>query len=299
MQTLPEQANRTARRSSIRITLSQLVRQGSQRHDGLGVVTGGGMAGTDAARRRGDRAAMRIGEGTSPGVGAARRSRRLRRDDLRAASSAVAARTGARHGFEQRARVGVRAAIEKILRSPLLDDAPQVNHRDLVAQILHHREVMADQDVAQSELVLQVFQQIEHLRLHRDVQRADRLVGDDQSGLRDQGPRDGDALALAAGEFVREFFHVGIAQADLLQHRGDPAALLGAVDTTERGQRFGDNARNRLARIERTLGILEHHLEIAPGVAQFSGGQPMQVAPEQSHRAGCRRLQRHHHARKG
>src|ERR1700726_2889826 len=102
------------------------------------------MARANAARQWGDRAAMAVGEGTSPGIRADRRSRRLRRDDLLAASAAVAARTGARHGFEQRARVGVRAAIEKILRPPLLDDAPQVNHRDLVAQIFHHREVMAD-----------------------------------------------------------------------------------------------------------------------------------------------------------
>ena len=69
--------------------------------------------------------------------------------------------------------------------------------------------------------VLQVLQQVEHLRLHRDVERADRLVGDDQLRLRDQRARDRDALALAAGEFVRVLVHVGVAQADLLQHRGD------------------------------------------------------------------------------
>ena len=59
--------------------------------------------------------------------------------------------------------------IEQILRPPLLDNPAEVHHRDFVAQIFHHREVMANQHVAQPELVLQVFQQIEHLRLDRHV----------------------------------------------------------------------------------------------------------------------------------
>ena len=144
----------------------------------------------------------------------------------------------------------MRAVVKQILRPPLLDDPAEVHHRDFVAQIFDHGEIMADQHIAQSELVLQVFQQIEHLGLHRDIQRADRLVGDDQFWLRDQRARNRDALALAPGEFVRVFFHVGVAQADLLQHGGDAAVLFGAIDLAEGGERFGNDARHRLARIE-------------------------------------------------
>ena len=41
-------------------------------------------------------------------------------------------------------------------------------------------------------------------RLHREVERRGRLVEQDEFGLERDGAGDGDALALAAGEFVRE-----------------------------------------------------------------------------------------------
>ena len=42
------------------------------------------------------------------------------------------------------------------------------------------RQVVGDEQIGQAEPVLQVEQQVEDLRLHRDVERRDRLVGDDQ-----------------------------------------------------------------------------------------------------------------------
>ena len=51
--------------------------------------------------------------------------------------------------------------------------------------------------------VAEVGEQVEDLRADRDVERRDRLVEDDQRRLDDQRAGDGDALALAAGEFVR------------------------------------------------------------------------------------------------
>ena len=47
-------------------------------------------------------------------------------------------------------------------------------------------------------------EEVEDLRLDRDVERADRLVGDQQLGLRREAARDRDALALAAAELARE-----------------------------------------------------------------------------------------------
>ena len=68
----------------------------------------------------------------------------------------------------------------------------------------HDAEVMRDEEVGQAELVLQILEQIDDLRLHGDVERRDRLVGDDQLGLHRQCTGDADALALPAGELVRE-----------------------------------------------------------------------------------------------
>ena len=62
---------------------------------------------------------------------------------------------------------------------------------------------MGDEDDRQAELALEVAQQVEDLRLDRDVERRDRLVGDQQLGLERERAGDADPLALAAGELVR------------------------------------------------------------------------------------------------
>ena len=62
---------------------------------------------------------------------------------------------------------------------------------------------MRDEQVGEAEPLLQVDQQVDDLRLDVDVERRDRLVGDDEVRLDRERARDGDALALAAGEFVR------------------------------------------------------------------------------------------------
>ena len=56
----------------------------------------------------------------------------------------------------------------------------------------------------QAEARLHVLQQIEDLRADRNVERRDRLVADDEFRIEHQRPRDADALALPAGEFMRQ-----------------------------------------------------------------------------------------------
>ena len=65
---------------------------------------------------------------------------------------------------------------------------------------------------------------MQHLRLDRDVERGDRLVGDDQLGLDRERAGDADALALAAGELVRVARRRRGGQADLVEQRRDAPA---------------------------------------------------------------------------
>ena len=57
--------------------------------------------------------------------------------------------------------------------------------------------------IAMPSRACDVLEQLEDLRLHRDVERGGRLVGDQQVGLVGERHGDHDALALAAGELVR------------------------------------------------------------------------------------------------
>ena len=63
---------------------------------------------------------------------------------------------------------------------------------------------MGDKQIRQPALFLQLGKQVQHLRADGDIQRADRLVGDDEIRLHDQRPRNADALPLPAGKFVRK-----------------------------------------------------------------------------------------------
>ena len=84
-----------------------------------------------------------------------------------------------------------------------LGDAPEIHDRDPVADVLDDTHVVSDEDVRQPELALELLQQVQDLGLDRHVQGRHGLVTDDEVGLEDQRPGDADALALAAGEFVR------------------------------------------------------------------------------------------------
>ena len=108
-----------------------------------------------------------------------------------------------RHRRQQRLRVGMLRRGEQ--RAPVrqLDDLAEIHHRHAMRHVLDDGEVVADEQQRQAELVLQIDQQVDDLRLHRHVERRDRLVADDQVGARRQRARDADALALAAGELVR------------------------------------------------------------------------------------------------
>ena len=90
---------------------------------------------------------------------------------------------------------------------------------------------------------LQVLQQVDDLRLDRDVQRRDRLVADDEVRVQRERAGDADPLALAAGELVRVAVAASRGQPDYARAAGDRARrrLAGAT-------RWGAAARRRSGR---------------------------------------------------
>ena len=72
----------------------------------------------------------------------------------------------------------------KLSIARLLDDSAEIHHRDLIGKMLDDREIVRDEQVGDFALDLEILQQIEDLRLDRDVQRADGFVADDEIGLK-------------------------------------------------------------------------------------------------------------------
>jgi hypothetical protein len=86
---------------------------------------------------------------------------------------------------------------------PELHAAAGIHHQHMIGDAGQQAEVMRDHDDGGVELAPHLVEQLDDLRLHRDVQRRRRLIGDDQRRLEDQRHRDHDALAHAAGKLVR------------------------------------------------------------------------------------------------
>ena len=125
-------------------------------------------------------------------------------------------------------------------------------------------EVVGDEDVREPELLLQVLQQVQDLRLHRDVEGRDGLVADDQLRVDRERPGDADPLALAARELVREAVVVLRVEPDDLEQLLHPALALGGRADPVDVERLGDDEPDPLARVQRRVRVLEHHHHLAP-----------------------------------
>src|SRR5690606_30203751 len=90
-----------------------------------------------------------------------------------------------------------------------------------------HREIVRDEQVREPELVLQVLEDVQHLRLNGDVERRDRLVRDDELRAQGERSRDADTLALTAGELVRVAVLQRRVEAHARQQLRNPRLALG------------------------------------------------------------------------
>ena len=125
-------------------------------------------------------------------LGACQRSRRPRRN-----------RNHARSGIQKGARVGVLRGGEDLGGGALLDDDPALHDHDAIADLGRDPEVVRDEQHGEVETPLDVVEEVQDLRLHRDVEGRDGLVGDQHLRLHGESAGNGDALALAAGELMR------------------------------------------------------------------------------------------------
>ena len=107
--------------------------------------------------------------------------------------------------------------LKQRLLASILHHCAQIHYRDPVAQVLYHAQVVADEQVGDVVFRLHFLQQIHHLRLYADIQRADRFVTHNQRWAQGNGARNGNALPLTAGKLVRIAQHLFLGQTDFMQ----------------------------------------------------------------------------------
>ena len=117
-------------------------------------------------------------------------------------------------GFEQSLGISVLRILRDLLGGIDLDDLAAIHDRDARRKIAHHRHRVRDEEVGESEVALQLRQQIYDLRADADVEGGDGFVAHDELGLQSQSAGDDDALALASAELVRVAAAGGGVEAD-------------------------------------------------------------------------------------
>lgn len=58
-----------------------------------------------------------------------------------------------------------------------------IHNRNIIRKIFYYGQVMGNEDIGQAQILLQLFEQVQNLRLNRNVQRGNRLVADDDFGF--------------------------------------------------------------------------------------------------------------------
>src|SRR3984957_1864094 len=160
---------------------------------------------------------------------------------------------GQGHRGQQGVGVGGTRMIPHLLGRRLLGDLPQIHDRHAVAHVTHDRQVVGDEDIGQTELALQVGEQVQDLRLDRHVQRGHRLVTDDQLRVERERPGDADALTLAAGELGREPVEVLRVQPDQFHQVLDLLLAVLALGGVVDGERVTDDRADPAAGVQRPV----------------------------------------------
>src|SRR5581483_6134513 len=116
------------------------------------------------------------------------------------ASVLLLARIGKRYRRVKRLRIRVRGLRRHRVGRTGLHHTTRIEDDHPVAQMTDDIEIVGDEQIAQRELTLKLLQEVENLRLHREIESARRLVEDDELGREHEGSCDRDALPLTPGK---------------------------------------------------------------------------------------------------
>src|SRR6185437_6895675 len=105
-----------------------------------------------------------------------------------------------RYGRQQLTGVGMQGPREELSRVGKLHHPSAVEDQDPVAEPPHDRKIVTHEQNGHPVLALQAREQVQDLRLHRNIERAHRLIAHEEPGPEDHRARDPDTLTLAAGE---------------------------------------------------------------------------------------------------
>ena len=244
------------------------------------------------------RAAVGEPAADGPRVGA----RDLSRDD----GERFTGRRALRHRREQPGRVRVSRPLEHRVERGLLHHLTRVHHHDAVADVGDHAEVVGDEHDRHARVALQGAEQVEDLRLDRDVERSGRLVGDEQLRVVCERHRDHRPLPHPTRERVRVVLDTAlrVRDADTVEHLHGARGGLGPAHLLVGAHRLRDLVADRERRVQARHRLLEDHRHLRAAerspLGPADGGEVVLAEAEHArpHSPGALRDQAHHRERR-
>src|SRR5215510_2036954 len=148
----------------------------------------------------------------------------------------------------------------QLLAGSEFDNFAEIHHGHRGTQVQEGGQVMRNEQIADTELLLEILQQIHNLGTDRHIERRHGLVQDNEARVQRQGPRDGDALALSTTEFVREQIDRSWSKADEIQQFLDAFPDLGLREGLIDDQGLRNDIAHPHAWIQGAVWILEDSL---------------------------------------
>lgn len=121
-------------------------------------------------------------------------------DDARAAPFEFG--VGDRYGGEEGLCVGMQRRGIEVGGRGNFNDISKIHDGDSGGEVFDHAQVVGDEEVGEAELFLEVFEEVDDLRLDGDVEGREGLVADEEFGSEGKGSCNSDALTLPTAEFV-------------------------------------------------------------------------------------------------
>ena len=109
---------------------------------------------------------------------------------------------GNRHRRNQRSCVVSLRIFDQLNRRSGLRYLAVPHHHSTVANPLHDAQIMGNEQVGKAELLTKLHQQIDYLRLNRDIESRNRLIANDELRFHCHSARNANPLALPAGKLV-------------------------------------------------------------------------------------------------
>jgi hypothetical protein len=125
------------------------------------------------------------------------------------------------------------------------------------------------EQIGQPVISLQILQQVENLRLDRNVERRNRLVAYDEVGLHRQRTGNTDSLALAARELVGIATSMLLSKSDLLEQVGDAYSGRRPLGQPMDTESLPDDCTDRQPGVERRIRVLKNDLHATSKAAEL------------------------------